>query len=484
MEVMKRAPRSLQVVALATLVACSGRDPLQAPPRDETGAAAGAGGAGAGSSGSAGGPGAAAGSGGSAGTGASAGRGGAAAGSVGTGGAAVGTGGAAAGSGAFAGTAAGGRGPLGAQTIPDLEPVAISASGLVVAGIQNLRAVRWTATTGVLALPIAGSGVIASTVTAMDREGMVFVGSLRQMSKSQAAVWAGTVQALPFARGGDDSSTAVACSGDGNVVVGTSENLSGVAGLRQQAFIWWAGSGGGAAPVPLMAGDAASEALAISQDGTTVVGFSYDGTTSPPRRRAFWWRQGVAVAEIAPPPGVGSMIPRALSADGTVVVGDAIFGTAGDPTSTSRAFRWTSAGGSELAPVESNRDQSRAVGVSNDGSTITCLAFTNGQWKDLPVPFRWQPPSPTLLEELPGDLPVPDIFTDEMGTTIVGLGQVYVSATAFLWRPALQGYEPLPLGPMPSSSVGVALSRNGSVLLGRGQDSLANQVVAWLLPLP
>jgi uncharacterized membrane protein len=473
------APRRLALVALATLAACGGGGPLSSTSPDASGAAgsvtpgppapslpapgaAGTGGASSGASGSAG-------------------AGGATAGTVGAGGT-VGTAG-------IVGTAgtigtAGGFGALRAETISDFDPVAISASGLVVAGIQKNRAARWTAGKGVVLLPLVGLDAISSTVAAMDREGAVLVGSLLKATTSQAVVWSGTVQALGFARAGDDSSRAVSCSGDGMTVTGTSENLSG-GGLHEQAFLWRAGSG--MAPVPFLSGDNASEALAISQDGSTVVGFSYDGATSPPRRRAFWWRAGEITIELAPPFGASSTVPRALSADGLVVVGDAMFdapGTTGGTASVSRAFRWTPAGGVELAAERGDRDQSRAVGISDDGGTIVGLAFTNGQWKDLPIPFRWQPPSSTPLTVPPDDLPVPDVFTDELGTTIVGLGRVYVSSTAYLWRPGTMFYQSLSLGPMPAESAVVALSRNGSVLLGRGRGAAASQVDAWLLPLP
>lgn len=490
----RRGSRSLVVVALAAIAACSGSRPLSPTTVAAGTSAAGDGGgggtsAGAGASGVAGSG--AAGSGGTAGSGGIAGSSGiggssgvAGSGAAGSGFAGSGfagsgvAGSGVAGSGAagsgVGGTVAGGggTGALTIDTIDDFEPVAINAAGDVVAGHGRGFAARWTAMTGVVLLPITAADVTSSTVAAMDRGGAVFVGSVQNAKTSQAVVWLGdTARPLGFARAGDDASRAVACSGDGMTVAGNSENRAGVANLRQQAFVWRAASG--MKLVPFMAGDAGSEALAISLDGSSVIGFSYDGT----RRRAFWWHEGSDTVEIPPPPGAASVVPRGLSADGAVVVGDATFAAG------LRAFRWTRAGGVELAATRDDRDQSRAVGVSDDGATITGLAFTDGQWKDLPIPFRWKPPSPTLLTTPPDDLPVPDVFTDAAGTTIVGLGQIYVTSTAFLWRPGTQFYDSLKLGPMPASAVGVALSAKGSVLLGKGTGS-GGKIVAWLMHLP
>jgi uncharacterized membrane protein len=375
--------------------------------------------------------------------------------------------------------------PANPVLLSDVVPVALDDDGALVVGSRQTRALTWTEKGDVVLLPLAGL-YDSSVATATSSSGTVVVGSLRAAATSEAVAWLLQAPgATPVRLGflpGHDSSDAVDVSADGAVVAGTSRNAGAALLAGRSAFI---SRGGGSMPGPLVAvaplpGDTASEAVVLSRDGSTLAGYSDDFVSK--RQRTFWWREGTSAVEVGAANGATSMVPRALSADGSVLVGDALFGA------TKFVFRWTRTGGTELAPPPRNRANTRAVGISNDGAAIVGMEFNDAgvQFSDLPVPFRWLPPSNETQNFAPGDLPVATVFTDELCSTIVGLGAGTYSTYSndlFFWHAPAQIYTPAALAPLPVGSEGVALSRNGRVLLGQGRGSDASPV-AWLLPVP
>jgi uncharacterized membrane protein len=115
-----------------------------------------------------------------------------------------------------------------------------------------------------------------------------------------------------------------------------------------QAVRWTAGSG----PVQLGTHPtgASSNGLAISADGTTVVGYGDTGTGF----QAFRWRAETGMVSLRPVPGTWSEA-QAVNADGSVVVGQ---------MDSTTSFRWTEGGG--MVPI----GPGRAYAVSADGSVI------------------------------------------------------------------------------------------------------------------
>src|SRR5690242_575787 len=85
-------------------------------------------------------------------------------------------------------------------------------------------------------------------------------------------------------------------------------------------------------------GQAASQALGVSADGSVVVGGS--GPAGSTQSQAFRWTASTGMVGLGFLPGYNSSIATAASADGSVVVGYS-FNTANQ----TEAFRWTAANG-------------------------------------------------------------------------------------------------------------------------------------------
>jgi probable HAF family extracellular repeat protein len=143
---------------------------------------------------------------------------------------------------------------------------------------------------------------------------------------------------------GDQSSFGSATSGDGAVVVGR-----GSQGYR------WTETGG-------MVGVGLNSAVAVSADGSTLVGSRLAGSSS--FEAALWTEDSGVVGLGVLPGGALASSATGVSADGSIVVGYS------DSSSGHQAFLWTAADGmvglgSLLAGGESS-----AQAISADGSTV------------------------------------------------------------------------------------------------------------------
>jgi probable HAF family extracellular repeat protein len=131
---------------------------------------------------------------------------------------------------------------------------------------------------------------------------------------------------------GDSASEAYAVSADGSVVVGGSYN----AAWQGRAFRWTAL--GGMQGLGTLGG-VQSEAYGVSADGSVVVGWAENAAG---QRRAFRWTAG-GMQDLGTPPGYDRRSEAyGVSADGSVVVG-----WAENAAGQLRAFRWTASGGME-----------------------------------------------------------------------------------------------------------------------------------------
>jgi probable HAF family extracellular repeat protein len=210
----------------------------------------------------------------------------------------------------------------------------ISRDGSTVAGHSGGRAFRWSASTGMQALPLLGpsSPATASAGYAVNGDGSVIVGGV----DGRAVRWTsgGVVQDLGTL--GGSGSYALDVSSDGNQIVGYSGTSS---------FRWSASSG----MHPLAA---ESQARGITGDGQTAVGHLYSNSSA---FRSYG--SGVVESIIS---GAGA---EDVSDDGSVVVGWAQTG------SGQRAFRWTAAG-VQMLPSLLGGISAYAEAVSGNGSVV------------------------------------------------------------------------------------------------------------------
>jgi probable HAF family extracellular repeat protein len=255
-------------------------------------------------------------------------------------------------------------------------------------------------------------------------------------------------------KGGAFSSKALAVSADGSVVVGMSTTAAG-----DSPFIWT--SSQGMTPLPLLAGMTTGRVSSVSGDGSTIVGRCGD--------RAVRWSSGTPVDLNTFGSGAFSSA-NGISADGLVIVGNAF-----DGSFDTIPFRCLGGGCFPLAgnaPTFAPFEGYGALGASSDGSVIVGnfgLSFTQ--------PFIWTSASGMAI--LPAAAGVPQPATGSAnacspdGSVIVGRS----GPRACRWA---EGFVD-PLDDLPGASDGEALavSALGTVIVGRATTSAGAEAFVW-----
>ena len=267
---------------------------------------------------------------------------------------------------------------------PSPIPRGLSADGLVVVGLVNNKAFRWTQQLGVVDLGTIVGGD-RSEATSVNEDGTVVVGFSRYggtpVSSIQAFRWTNNVMTpLGFLGTGNDS-RAQSVSGNGLVVVGNSNSVSGGS---QQAVRWtktgvnsfnrqalgFLSSNNNPNPGNV------SFAFATNFDGSVVVGeTTYENSS---KRQAFRWENNVMT-------GLGFLLPNsissatAVSADGSVVVGNSRYSLV--LVNNDQAFRWKNGVMKGLGFLTGD-NVSMATAVSADGSVVVGTS-------QFSKPFRW-----------------------------------------------------------------------------------------------
>ena len=153
------------------------------------------------------------------------------------------------------------------------------------------------------------------------------------------------------------------------------------------------------------------------------------------------------------------------SADGTTVIGNSPVGD------TVEAFRWN-LGDPTITPLGflPGATSSGANGISFDGSVIVGSSTTETTFS-----FRWVDGTMEEIPDLPGDVSnasrrgAYDVSDD--GTVVVGTTPSTLGSEAYLWT---QGVGTMGLGDLPGgrfSSVAVAVTSDGSTVVGWGVNA-------------
>jgi probable HAF family extracellular repeat protein len=182
-------------------------------------------------------------------------------------------------------------------------------------------------------------------------------------------------------------------------------------------------------------GGVSSEALAVSADGSTVVGSSYN---SVPQIEAFIWTSSTGMVGLNTP-GAGITWSKAIavSADGSTVVGrrDVPHDPEAFPPVGPEAFIWTAATGMVgLGNLDSwDNPYSEAVGISSDGSTVIGKSNHSGRTQA----FIWTNQTGmlglgTLDETYSGRYSEP-LKASADGTTVIGYSQTSSGRRPFIW---------------------------------------------------
>ena len=279
--------------------------------------------------------------------------------------------------------------------------------------------------------------------------------------------------------GGAVGSAALAISADGSVVVGESEGANGLEALR------WT-PGGGLVGIGFLSGASdPSTARAVSADGAVIVGASPD---SGGVQRAWRWSGGIFTA-------LGTLScsscdplteAYAVSGNGLVVTGSGLARSTGaahvDPV------RWPGGGTaiSDLGNLPGSTTAGEAFGASFDGAWIVG-SHTSPAGRDA---WTWSGSGLVALPRLHADTPVTAsalavsadastvVGTSTAGTvTLPGGTKVAVRPQAVRWTGA--GFATIEsLGTLPGATTvnsrANAVSPDGSVIVGRALDAASD----------
>ena len=256
------------------------------------------------------------------------------------------------------------------------EALAVSADGSVIVGRSvsdsGSEAFRWTQATGMVGLGDLSGGIFFSQASGVSADGSVVVGWSTSGSGTEAFRWqTGVMVGLGDLPGGSFWSEAHGVSASGSVIVGRATSASGT-----EAFRWRLGHMKGLDDLP--GGSFASNAFGLSATiGSYVVGGSSSGAGS----EAFRWTSTNGMVGLGDLPGgyfaAINSTALAVSADGSVVVGRGETGDTNDPQDA--AFIWDAT--NEIRNLKSvliddfglninNWRLTRATGISDDGLTI------------------------------------------------------------------------------------------------------------------
>ena len=215
-----------------------------------------------------------------------------------------------------------------------------------------------------------------------------------------------------------------------------------------------------------------SEAMAISADGSTIVGGSSTDPSSEPDDDVFWsfrWTEADGMQALPKSSEANVPLSRAyaVSADGSVIVGQE-YNYAG----TVDAYRWTAAGSIELLPhADPDLPAATPWGVSGDGSRVVGEGI---------AAFSWTSGGGTVALPTAGcgcSSAAYGISAD--GSTVVGVGSDGDANIAYRWT--VGGAEAIPVPAGSEVSEAYAASANGATVVGMFQNSGlgGQQAFAW-----
>ncbi len=226
-----------------------------------------------------------------------------------------------------------------------------------------------------------------------------------------------------------DATAALAMSRDGSTIVGKGYGSSQGA-PPTQAFLWT--QSGGYQTLGFMAGGTMSTATGVDGDGSVLTGI---GDSTFGATRSFRWTSADGMQDIGNMAGGSAASATGISADGTAIVGNG-----NSSNGANRAFRWTSSGMLDIGAL-SGATQAFAYGVNQDGSIIVGSSGTNA---DDQRPFRWINGAMNDMGLFPGSTSTTALGVSPEGDVVVG---TYAISTvpynrAFIWREG-SGYQDL-----------------------------------------
>lgn len=327
------------------------------------------------------------------------------------------------------------------------EAASLSANGSTVVGTartetRERRAFVWDAANGMRLIEGFPTGTLNSTALDVSGDGSKVVGGVGSSAGSEAFIWDATngVRVIGDLPGGDVGGLAYGISDDGSTVVGRGTTGPSTAPSNWEAFVWDENNGlRGLSALP--GGAAPTLGLAVSGDGSTIVGQRLNLETDPARAEAFTWDavHGIRALESLGGDFLGGSA-LAVSADGTTAVGvslkTGIF--TGPIGSEQKAVIWDSTlGVRALGSIVDENFGSKAVGVSADGSVV----IGTDNWPPTTGGFG-RPASRAFIWDEANGMRGVDVLLASLGIDLTG------------WK----------------LTEGIAISADGRTILGRGAD--------------
>lgn len=203
-------------------------------------------------------------------------------------------------------------------------------------------------------------------------------------------------------------SEAMAISADGSTIVGASsiDPYPEPDDDVLWSFRWTEATDMQALPKSSEANVPLSRAYAVSANGTVIVGHEYNMAGEGSADAYRWSASGGLVLLPHADPELPAATPWGVSGDGSTVVGEG-----------SSAFSWTSGSGTVALPTAGCGCFSAAYGISADGSTVVGVASDG----DVDVAYRWTVGGPEAIP-LPAGSEVSEAYAaSASGATIVGM---------------------------------------------------------------
>jgi len=250
----------------------------------------------------------------------------------------------------------------------------------------------------------------------------------------------------------------------------------------------------------LPTGTIESEALAVSADGSVVVGGSLVENPNNPNldlTEAFIWEAGVmtGLGFLEVSNGNDQSVATAISDDGAVVAGRSHVSNPGGPGKVSEAFIWEAGvmTGLGFLADDGNDYESEAFAISGDGFVIVGRAKNtdpNNPSKSVDEAFRWEAGVMTglgFLQDNTFKVRSEATAVSYDGSTVVGTSNVDHPDTpnasveqAFIWVDGVMtGLGFLSSSPGPYQSVATGVSADGSVVVGESKVDGILQPFLW-----
>ena len=256
---------------------------------------------------------------------------------------------------------------------------------------------------------------------------------------------------------------ALAVSADGSTVVGG----SALPQLYHGSAWRWTATGGFEL-IPNLPGETSNEATAVSADGTTVVGWGNSPVQapSPAPQFAFSWTPDSATVNLLP--ASSHAVATGVSADGTTIVGT---DSAGSSAEAHKRFRMTPSNGVVYLGMLPGALNSQALRVSADGSTVVGTCYESG----LQIPFRWMAATGMVGLPLPSGTSLdtngtPSILTNDAGTVVDFAAGPHLGSNALYRWSAETGTVPITSVSNGADYVAGGMSADGSRIVGFNEN--------------